>query len=81
MYLFCISSAQDDKMWSSVNSGQNSANLAQGSFIFDELNFRRSRLLRIIRKLNSYENNLLYGNSITAKANGLIFSLFNVALA
>ena len=36
MYSFSISPTLDDKMWSSVNtSGQNSADLAQGSFIFE----------------------------------------------
>ena len=43
------------------NSGQNSADLAQGSFIFEELlNFHRSHVLQIIQKLNSFKNNLLY---------------------
>ena len=46
---------------------QNSANLAQGSFIFKELNCRRSRVLRIIRKLNSFENNPLYGINLSDK--------------
>ena len=49
-------------------SGQNSSNLAQGSFIFKELNFHRSCVLRIIRKLNSFKNNPLYGRIILMAA-------------